>query len=155
MEAPIADGSLQEEWFPDGSCFGCGPANQDGLGLRSFAAGDEVVAEWRPHPRYGALTNVVAGGVVGTLLDCHAGAAVFRAVGDRDGRVPYVGADPWVTVSYTIDLLRPTPVDRTLHLRAHVTELDGDEAHVVGAIEVGGTPTATISAVFRRLQPRV
>ena len=42
--------SLQEKYAPENACFGCGPANPDGLHIRSFVRGDEVVAEWKPEP---------------------------------------------------------------------------------------------------------
>ena len=119
---------LQQRWFPEGGCFGCGPANADGLRLESFADGDEVVAVWSPAPRHRAGPEVVAGGVVGTLLDCHTGAAVLKAVGERDGKTPYVDGPPWVTRSYEISLCRPTPLDRPIELRAGVIELHDDRA---------------------------
>ncbi len=63
--------SLQEQYAPNNACFGCGPANPDGVHVRSFARGDEVVAEWTPQPKYEAFPGVLNGGVIGTLLDCH------------------------------------------------------------------------------------
>ena len=39
--------SLQEQYAPNNACFGCGPANPKGLHIRSFAEGDEVVADWQ------------------------------------------------------------------------------------------------------------
>lgn len=54
------DRCLQELWFPEGTCFGCGPSNQQGLRLRSFPSPEEgVVAVWHPQPHhnaYGAIT---------------------------------------------------------------------------------------------------
>ncbi len=147
----MAGRSLQEQWVPEGLCFGCGPANRHGLGLRSFPEGDEVVADWEPGSMYRAGPAVLAGGVIGTLLDCHTGAAVIRAVGERDEKIPYVDGDPWVTSSYSITLHRPTPLDRSLHLRAHVTELKSDRAVATGSIMVDGNPTASITAEWRRL----
>ncbi len=52
--------SLQRKWFPDGLCFGCGPANEDGLRLESFPDGDEVVARWSASPIHRAGPEVVA-----------------------------------------------------------------------------------------------
>jgi hypothetical protein len=40
--------SIQETYAPNLACFGCGPANPKGLHVRSFADGEEVVAEWNP-----------------------------------------------------------------------------------------------------------
>jgi hypothetical protein len=63
--------SLQERYAPNNACWGCGPANAEGLRIRSFPRGDEVVAEWKPEPRYEAFPGVLNGGIIGTLLDCH------------------------------------------------------------------------------------
>ncbi|MDH3261574.1 MAG: PaaI family thioesterase [Acidimicrobiia bacterium] len=143
--------SLQRKWYPDGLCFGCGPANEDGLRLESFPDGNEVVARWSASPIHRAGPEVVAGGIVGTLLDCHTGAAVLRAVWERDGKVPYVDGAPWVTRSYQVELRRATPLDRPIELRAKVVELDEDRAVAQGHIEVDGKVTATIRAEWRRL----
>lgn len=143
--------SLQQQWFPLGQCFGCGPANKDGLGLESFPEGDEVVAEWSASPFHRSGPEVVAGGLVGTLLDCHLGAAVFRAVGERDGKVPYVDGDPWVTRSYQVELRRATPLDRPVELRARVVELEQERVIAEGHIESEGKVTATIRAEWRRI----
>jgi len=63
--------SLQERYAPASTCFGCGPANAQGLHIRSFVEGDAVVAEWRAEPHYEAFPGVLNGGIVGALLDCH------------------------------------------------------------------------------------
>src|SRR5437868_13599838 len=63
--------SLQEKYAPKNACFGCGPANPDGLHIRSFPHGDEVVANWQPLPKYEAFSGVLNGGIIGSLLDCH------------------------------------------------------------------------------------
>ncbi len=63
--------SLQERYAPENSCWGCGPANSEGLRIRSFPKNGEVVAEWKPQPKYEAFPGVLNGGIIGTLLDCH------------------------------------------------------------------------------------
>jgi hypothetical protein len=62
---------LQERYAPRNTCFGCGPANEHGLRIRSFETPDGVVAEWMPKPMYEAFPGMLNGGIVGTLLDCH------------------------------------------------------------------------------------
>ena len=62
--------SIQETYAPNLACFGCGPANPKGLHVRSFAEGDEVVAEWQPSKEYEAFEGMLSGGIIGTLLDC-------------------------------------------------------------------------------------
>ena len=44
----MTEKSIQETYAPNLKCFGCGPANEQGLHIRSFPAGDEVIADWQP-----------------------------------------------------------------------------------------------------------
>src|SRR5437667_11091032 len=67
----MTDKSLQEKYAPNNACWGCGPANREGLHIRSFAKNGEVVAEWKTERKYEALEGVLNHGVIGTLLDCH------------------------------------------------------------------------------------
>src|SRR5438445_13411233 len=63
--------SLQETYAPNMACFGCGPANEKGLHIRSFPRDDEVVATFQPKTYQEAFRGMLSGGIIGTLLDCH------------------------------------------------------------------------------------
>ena len=39
------ESSPQDRYAPATTCFGCGPVNAEGLRIKSFVCGDEVVAE--------------------------------------------------------------------------------------------------------------
>src|SRR5207253_3488904 len=67
----MGEKSLQESYAPSMTCFGCGPANEKGLHIRSFPQGDEVVATFQPETYQEAFPGMLSGGIVGTLLDCH------------------------------------------------------------------------------------
>ena len=115
--------SIQERYFADTVCFGCGPKNEKGLRIRSLAApdGDGVVATWEPQPHHVSAPGVLNGGIVGALLDCHSVAAVYA---ETDG--PGDLADGWwATAEYSVKLVRPTPTDAPLELHARVVELTG------------------------------
>jgi acyl-coenzyme A thioesterase PaaI-like protein len=141
--------SLQEQYAPESACFGCGPANAKGLHVRSFLAGEELVCDWTPEPHHHAFDDVLNGGIVGTLLDCHcnwAGAyALMRAAGSE--RVPGT-----VTSEYAISLKRPTPM-APLKLRARVVELAPPRAIVFGTLEAEGKVTATCRGTFVAVGP--
>src|SRR5476651_1860115 len=62
---------LQERYAPKSICFGCGPANDQGLKIQSFVQGEEIVARWRPQKFHEAFPGVLNGGIIGALLDCH------------------------------------------------------------------------------------
>ena len=44
----MGEKSVQETHAASGRCFGCGPANEKGLRIRSFLEGENLVAEWTP-----------------------------------------------------------------------------------------------------------
>jgi acyl-coenzyme A thioesterase PaaI-like protein len=146
----MSESSLQERLAPEGRCFGCGPANPDGLRIRSHDAGDEVVADWHAAPRHEAFSGVVNGGIIGTLLDCHGNWAAIRHL----MRTSASDTPPsTVTAEYSIRLVRPTPSDRPIRLRAHVVEAAGRRATVEGSIEADGEVTATSRATYVSVGP--
>jgi acyl-coenzyme A thioesterase PaaI-like protein len=137
--------SLQERYAPANACWGCGPANADGLRIRSFPRGEEVVAEWKPEPRYEAFPGVLNGGIIGTLLDCHCNwtAAWYLMNKAGEHRPPCT-----VTADYAIKLLRPTPTDGSVFLAAKIAESTGDRATVEGTLTAGGKVCATCRGTF-------
>jgi uncharacterized protein (TIGR00369 family) len=137
--------SLQETYAPQNRCFGCGPANEKGLRIRSFEEGDEVVCEWRPQPHHLAWEGVVNGGVCGALLDCHSNWAAARHLMKRTGSATLPST---VTADFHVTLRRPTPMDAALKLRARVVESADDRAVVEASIEANGKTTATCRGTF-------
>ncbi|HXD33509.1 MAG TPA: PaaI family thioesterase [Pyrinomonadaceae bacterium] len=137
--------SLQETYAPNNACFGCGPANEKGLHIRSFPDGNEVVAEFTPEPWQEAFTGMLNGGIIGTLLDCHLNWTATYALMKRDGsdHPPCT-----VTADYSIKLLRPTPTNTTLHLRARVVEMKDNRATVEGELLANDKVTATCRGTF-------
>ena len=145
-----ADLSLQQRYAPESVCYGCGPANERGFHIRSFAHGDEVVADWQPQPHHHAFDNVLNGGVIGTLLDCHCNwTAAYHLMGRRGDDTP----PTTVTADYQVKLLKPTPTNAPVRLRAHVVESTDDRATVEGVLESGGVVTATCRATFVAVGP--
>ena len=59
--------SLQDQFAPNLICFGCGPANEKGLQIKSFVQGDKVVASFQPKPHQLAFEGMVNGGIIGAL----------------------------------------------------------------------------------------
>jgi acyl-coenzyme A thioesterase PaaI-like protein len=138
--------SLQERLAPNGRCFGCGPANELGLRIRSFEAGDgSAFAEWQPRPEHEAFDGYVNGGILGTLIDCHSNwtaiAALIRAGWASD-------APSTVTSEYSVRFRRPTPSGRLLKLVGRPVEVALDRVAVETSVEVDGVVTARGRAVF-------
>jgi acyl-coenzyme A thioesterase PaaI-like protein len=143
--------SLQERYAPAGRCFGCGPANELGLRIRSFEADDgTVVADWSPRPEHEAFDGYVNGGIIGTLIDCHSNWTGVAALLARDGGDD---APSTVTAEYSVRFRRPTPSGRTLRLIGRAVEVAGDRVTVETAVEVDGVTTATGRATFVSVKP--
>ena len=141
---------LQELYSPRGGCFGCGPANRDGLRLRSFVQGSEIVAHWQPDDKYQAFPGMVNGGIIGTLLDCHSNWAAawhLMKMGGLDQPLCTVTAD------YAIKLLRPTPIASPVELIARVVESAADRATIEAVLSSGGKPRATCRGTFVTVRP--
>jgi acyl-coenzyme A thioesterase PaaI-like protein len=142
--------SLQERYAPDTRCFGCGPANEQGLRIRSFPEGDEVVATWTPQPYHEAFAGTLNGGIIGSLLDCHSNwTAAYHLMGRRGRDRPPVT----VTADYAVKLVRPTPMDGPLTLRARVLESTDDRATVEASLEADGKLCATCRGTFIAVRP--
>jgi acyl-coenzyme A thioesterase PaaI-like protein len=137
--------SLQERYAPNNACWGCGPANSNGLHIRSFPKNGEVIAEWKPEKKYEAFDGVLNGGVIGTLLDCHCNwtAAYHLMKHAKEDHPPCT-----VTAEYSIKLLRPTPTNGSVFLSAKVVDLTDDRATIEGTLTAGGKICATCRGLF-------
>ena len=137
--------SLQDHYAPNNACFGCGPANPDGLGIKSFVDGDEIVCTWQPKTMHQAFPGVLNGGIIGALLDCHCNwAAAYHLMKAQNVEVPPCT----VTAEYGIKLRRPTPTDGPVELRAQLTELDENRARITGTLTAKGRICATCDGLF-------
>jgi acyl-coenzyme A thioesterase PaaI-like protein len=145
--------SLQARFAPAGRCFGCGPANPIGLHVGSRPSEDDaavLVARFVPGPEHEAFAGVVNGGILGTLLDCHANwTAAWHLMRTRSADRP----PTTVTLEYSIRMRRPTPSDRPVDLRAWVVDSAEDRATVEAEISSDGVVTATGRGTFVAVGP--
>jgi acyl-coenzyme A thioesterase PaaI-like protein len=139
--------SLQETFSPNGICFGCGVANEKGLRIRSFPSesGEEIVCEWHADEHHQAFPGMLSGGIVGTLLDCHSNWTAAYHLMKKSGKTE---PDCTVTANYSVKLLRPTPFDATIYLKARVTESTEDRATVEAELIANDKVCATCKGLF-------
>lgn len=137
--------SLQDQFAPNNACFGCGPANEKGLQIKSFIDGNEVIASWQPQTMHEAFPGMLNGGIIGALLDCHLNwTAAWHLMQQSQAATPPCT----VTASYSVKLQRPTPTDGPVSLRAHVTDYKDDRATVVGTLSAAGATCASCEGLF-------
>lgn len=137
--------SLQDKYAPHNRCFGCGPANEKGLRIKSRPEGDECVAEFTPEPHHEAFPGVLNGGIIGTLLDCHSNwTAAWSLLRASNADTPPCT----VTADFHIVLKRPTPMDALVTLNAHAVEQTADRAIIEATLTANGKICATCRGTF-------
>ena len=143
-----------QDHYPDefAVCYGCGRLNAHGLHVRSVQDGEEGVAWFTPRPEHTAVPGFVYGGLLASLIDCHAigtaAAAAERAEGRAVGDAP---APRFVTGSLHVDYRAPTPLGPQLELRAHVVETTDRKSVVEVSVAAAGVTTARGRVVAVRI----
>lgn len=147
----MVEPSVQVRYAPASTCFGCGPANDRGLQIAGHETdGDVLEAEWLPAPHHAAFPGVLNGGIIGTLLDCHSNwAAAIHLMRAHEATRP----PACVTAEFHVRLLRPTPTDAPVRLRAWVVEASADRATTESELRSGNVVTATCRGVFVAVRP--
>jgi acyl-coenzyme A thioesterase PaaI-like protein len=136
--------SAVQDHYPDdfSHCYGCGRLNAHGLHVRSFREGDHVVARFVPAAHHIAMPGFVYGGLVASLIDCHAMGAAAAEAERRAGRE--IGERPsprFVTAVLHVEYLRPTPLGPALDLRARIRESTERKTWVDVEVRAGGEIT--------------
>jgi acyl-coenzyme A thioesterase PaaI-like protein len=133
-------------------CFGCGRHNSSGHQLKSFVEGEEVVARFTPTAHHISVPGFVYGGLLASLVDCHAmataAAAAEAAAGRRVGEGP---APRYVTASLHVEYLKPTPLGVELEIRGKVKERSERKAIVALTVSSGEAITVRAEAVAVRM----
>ncbi|WP_018467755.1 PaaI family thioesterase [Calidithermus timidus] len=134
-------------------CWGCGKDNPKGLQIKSYWEGEEAVCTFHPRPEHMAgPTHILNGGIIATVLDCHtvctAMAALYRAEGREIGEGPVIWC---ATARLDVTYLRPTPIDRPVHLRARVEEIAGRKVRLSCTLYSGGLECARAEVLAVRV----
>jgi len=152
QQTTVAD---QDRYAPHSICFGCGPANEEGLRIKSHwegtpgGEGSVFVRHFDPEARHQAFPGVLNGGILGTLLDCHSNWCAATAIMHEKG---WDRPDCTVTADFHVRLRRPTPYPGRLTVRAWPESIDDRTCRVRAEVlaDAGGEPkvTATCEGTF-------
>lgn len=141
----MADADAIQDLYPDdvAHCYGCGRLNPEGLHIRTVWKEGVGVARFTPEPYQMAVPGFVYGGLLASLIDCHAigtaAAAAMEARGARPGEEP---SARYVTASLKVDYLSPTPMGHELVLEARPVEVAERKVRVTVDVLVAGDVTA-------------
>lgn len=137
--------SLQDRFAPKLVCFGCGPANENGLQIKSFVDGDQTVASFQPKEWHQAFEGMLNGGIIGALLDCHMNwTAAWHLMETSGATKPPCS----VTSEFTVKFKAPTPIANPVQLIARVVESSERWARTEAELIADDDVTAIGSGVF-------
>ena len=117
-----------QDYYPEelSYCFGCGRLNEHGHQIKSYWDGDETICRYRPESYHTGAQNFVYGGLVASLIDCHAAGTAAAAKHREDGKT--LGTEPlsrFVTGSLHVDYLAPVRIDQEMLMRGKIDEIKG------------------------------
>tara|TARA_B100001029_G_C15062657_1_gene459956 strand:- start:5129 stop:5587 length:459 start_codon:yes stop_codon:yes gene_type:complete len=136
---------LQNKFSPNSICFGCGPANEKGLHIKSIPSGNIVTAQFQPKSYHQAFPNVLNGGIIGTILDCHSNwTAAWTIMNKRGNKYPPCT----VTAQYNIKLLKPCPTKKPLKLIAESIKSNNKKATISAELLLKGETFAICEGIF-------
>ena len=145
--------SLQERFAPRSRCFGCGPANPQGLRIRSLPKEKDpnvLVCEWTPEQHHAAYETFLNGGVIGSLFDCHCNWTATWHLMRRDAlEIPPCT----VTADFRVEFKRPTAMAAPVLLEARIVTSEGPRAEVEATLRAQDRITATCRGTFVAVKP--
>ncbi len=134
-----------QDFYPDdlSHCFGCGRLNRNGHQIKTYWDGEESVTLFTPESYHIAIPGFVYGGLIASLIDCHAtgtaAAAMYRAEAREMGTEP---AYRFVTAALNVEYVRPTPLGVQLEIRGKVRSISGRKVVVEATVSVRGNVCA-------------
>jgi len=137
--------AFQDEPYCKGNvCWVCGNENAHGLYIKSYWEGDESVCTWQAEDFHTAgWPHVLNGGIISGIIDCHcvltAMAASYKGKKQENEEFPLYW---FATASLKVDFLKPTPMNKPVHVRARIKEMHAKKALVTCSLYSEGLECA-------------
>ncbi len=145
-----------QDLIPNNNCFGCGPNNERGLRIKSTWSGpDEAICRFQPDAHHSAgPDNFLNGGIISTLIDCHAvGTAIAKAY-ELEGRPIGEGElIHYVTGGLNVRFLRPVAIDQPVTVVATIAEVRDKKMKVYCSLQSDGQECAVGDVLTVRVPP--
>ena len=139
-----ANPTIIQDHLDGNHCYGCGKDNPHGMRIKSRWDGEVSICTYTPGTEQCAgPVDVVYGGLIASLIDCHSVGTALAHFYDREGRA--VGSEPklWcVTGRLTVNYFKPTPMGQPIELKAHIVESGERKAIVKTTVTCNGNVTA-------------
>lgn len=119
--------------------MGCGRLNAHGYHIESVWAEEGTLSRcvFHPAPWHTALPGYVYGGLLASVIDCHATGSAAAFVYRTRGHGPY---PRFVTASLNVDFLKPTPL-MPFEVEGRLSEHAGRRVVIDCSVLSAGVPT--------------
>ena len=141
-----------QDHMPGNVCFGCGRNNHDGLKISSYWEEDEAVCVWTSKEKYQGWKDILNGGILATLIDCHTMCTAMAAVYKSENRK--LESEPiyrYATGTIKVKYLKPTSNLHPVELRAKIIEIKGRKVVLSCIVVSQGVITAEADVVAIRV----
>ena len=153
--------SLQDQYYPNGTCFGCGPSNGDGLQIKSYSTDQGVMGTWTASEKYDNGFGFVNGGIISTLLDCHSAACVMKETVKRHGDFcidnfeHFDDKHPvYLTNQINVTFRRPILLHSEIELFSECISWDDTACHFRSEIRFNEKLAANADVLWKRFRSR-
>lgn len=141
-----------QDYMHENVCFGCGINNAEGLHIKSFWEGEESVCIWKSEEKHHGWANLMNGGIIATVIDCHCmGTAMAYAYREENRPLDTLPEYRYATGTLNVKYLKPTSNLEPIELRAVVTEAKGRKVVMHCDVYSQGIQTATAEVVAIRV----
>lgn len=149
----MSDVAIQDLYPADvAHCYGCGRDNPQGHRIKTYWRDGRGVARFTPLAHHLSFPGYVYGGLIASLIDCHAiGTAAAERAAAAGGDFALGAVPRYVTGSLTVRFLKPTPIGVELELVATVREAGERKSLVDVTLAAAGVVTATGEVVAVRM----
>jgi len=126
-----------QNFYPDAAavCYGCGRHNEQGHHIQTFWDGTFGIARFTPKNYHMGYPGFVYGGLIASIIDCHAMgtaiAAKYEALGIEPSDDTEVTA---VTGNLNVSYRKPTPMGVELVFKAQIKALHERKAIVTCSV---------------------
>ena len=147
----MGDSKYFQDHMPENVCYGCGH-NQNGLQIKSYWEGDVAICDWESEEKYHGWSNLMNGGIMATLIDCHCmGTAMAHAYLQEGRTLDTMPEYRYATGTLSVKYLKPT-LNTKVQLRAVVEEVKGRKTVLkCDFLDENGTKTAEADVVAIRV----
>jgi acyl-coenzyme A thioesterase PaaI-like protein len=138
--------------MPGNVCFGCGNDNHEGLQIKSHWEGEVAVCIWKSEEKYHGWANLLNGGIIATIIDCHCmGAAIAYAYRLENRSLDSPPEYRYATGTLNVKYLLPTSNNHPVELRAQIIEVKNRKTVLECELISQGKVTAKAEVVAIRV----